>query len=131
MKKQQTCGNKSKIPLPKGGVPEAYGLKQQNQVFEECETKGIPCFFIKKGRKYGKIEYDFITIDCVLKDGPLDRIKLFFKDMVEISELYKLKRPSILGNNYGVSEKCELWISREFAPFIWDIIYNPKNWEHL
>ncbi len=129
MKKQQNCEYMSKITLPKGGVPEAYGLEQQNQVFGECETKGIPCLLIKKGRKYGKIEYDFIAVDYDLKEGPLERIKLLFEDMVEISELYKLKRPQIVGNNYGVSEKCELRLCRDFAPFIWDIIYNPNNWE--
>ena len=131
MKNQQNCENMSKIPMPKGGVPEAYGVKQRNQVFKECETKGMPCFLIKKGRKYGKIEYDFITVDYDSKDESLRRMKLLFEDMVELSELYKLKRPCWPRNNYGVSEKCGTWICRELAPFIWEIIYNPNNWKFL
>jgi len=120
----------SNIKSLKGSIAEAYGLKQQNQIFDECENKGIPCFFIKKGRKYGKIEYDFIATDYFLKDDALKRIRLLYEDMNELSELYKLKRPCWPGNTYGVSDRCELWICRDFAPFIFDIIYNPKNWEH-
>jgi len=129
MKRQQNCGNKSKIPLPKGGVPEAYGLKQQNQIFEECENKGIPCLLIKKGRKYGKIEYDFVATNYVLKDRPLERVKLLFEDMNELSGLYKLRRPCFPGHIYGVSDKCELGICRDMVPFIWEVIYNPNNWQ--
>ena len=122
---------KSKIPLPKSGVPEAYGKKQQNQIFNECENNGIPCCFIKKGRKYGKIEYDFITTNYILKDRSLERIKILFEDMNELSELYKLRRPCFPGHTYGVSDKCELWICRDMAPFIWEVIYNPNSWESL
>lgn len=109
---------------------QPYGFIEENNLVEEFKSEGIPSFFIKKGRKYGRIEYDFLHTDFVLRDEPLKVIKSLFKCMDELSELdYSFKRLNMADKTYGESMKYELNICELVAPSISTIIYNPQNWD--
>ncbi len=40
-----------------------YSIGQQQRIVNECKSAGIPSLFVKRGKKYGKIEYDFLHTD--------------------------------------------------------------------
>lgn len=107
-----------------------YGLIQQERIIKKCKSAGIPSILVKRGKKYGQIEYDFLHTDYILKEEPLKIIKSLFKCMEELSKLnHPLKRSYIPGKTYGESKKFEIDICRLIAPLISTIIYDPENWE--
>jgi len=107
-----------------------YSIGQQQRIVEECQFACIPSLFVKRGKKYGKIEYDFLHTDYRLKDVPLKIIKSLFRSMENISELYHPpKRSYMPGKTYGESKQCEIDICRLISPLISTIIYDTENWE--
>ncbi len=112
-------------------VPECRTVEQNNEIFRKNKRNGLPFLGINKGRKYGKIEYDFITIDYNLKEEARKRVQELFEEMPMKSKLYKWPRPAkwSTGKVLGISIKVELRICRGYAPLIRDIVFNPDNWE--
>lgn len=113
-------------------VPECTTINQNNMVFWENKNRGLPFLVIKKGRKHGKIEYDFITTYYQLREHSRVEIRKLFEEMVFLSDLYKLPRPArwSIGKVYGISNRVELDICREYAPKIKDILFSSENWEY-
>ena len=64
---------------------QPYSLGQQQRIVKDCKSVGIPSLFVKRGKKYGKIEYDFLHTDYILKDVQLKIIKTLFKSMENLS----------------------------------------------
>lgn len=109
----------------KSTIPEITE-KTRNKVFRESESKGMPFLVLKKGRKYGKIEYDFNTIKYILTDNAVINIEKTFNDMIYVSN--HVKRSTIPHNGFGVSPECDLEVCRDYSEIIRSIIMNKDNW---
>lgn len=109
----------------KSTIPEITE-KTRNKVFRESESENIPFLVLKKGRKYARIEYDFIAINYVLTKDAVEMLEKAFDNMIKLS--IHSKRATPPGIRLGYSPECDLEVCRDYSEIIRSIIMNKDNW---
>jgi hypothetical protein len=111
-------------------LPEVRTTLQNNNVFNENMEKDLPFFAIRKGRKYGRIEFDFNTNSYYqLKESSQKEVQRIFDEM-EVNSTRHDRRVSHAGVVGGHSSKRELDVLQIYGQIIQDIIFSPDNREY-
>ena len=129
MKNGSIPAGKTKAP-----IEIAKSVEQQNKIYRRQEQKNEPFFVIRKLRKYGWVEYDFLASSFRLKDEARERIKKIWETFTaerlqQWDTVFKNRAIFYsFGRSYGMSAIMVMHECQNFAGKVQPIVSDKKNW---